>query len=134
MHPLVIPGIIELTETEMWSITFACVMMAMDIFTGFLGAFVRGCVSSTKMREGIGHKAMLILLIVLAALVQTATLHIGDMGWAVPLIMPACIYIIVMEVASIVENIEAAYPGLSETPLLKLFDRISGAGGGDDDE
>ena len=55
MPPLNIPGVIEFTEPELWAVIAACVMMAMDVITGFAGAVVTKTVSSTKMREGIGH-------------------------------------------------------------------------------
>lgn len=126
MGPMMIPGVIEITEVELWAIAAALVMMLFDVVSGFVGALVRGSVSSTKMREGIGHKAMLILLVVLAIFVQTFTLHIGDMGWTIPLITPVCVYIIVMEVASVVENVVQAYPALRDTPLVKLFERATG--------
>ena len=126
MGPMMIPGVIEITEVELWAIAAALVMMLFDIVSGFVAALVRGNVSSTKMREGIGHKAMLILLVVLAIFVQTFTLHIGDMGWTIPLITPVCVYIIVMEVASVVENVIQAYPALRDTPLVKLFERATG--------
>lgn len=126
---MVIPGIIELADTEVWAIIAALVMMAVDIVSGFAGACVRGEVSSTKMREGLGHKAMLVIVIFVAILLQIFTLHIGDMGWSFPLITPACIYIVVMELASVLENVCAAYPELRDTPLIKLFDRT-----GDKDE
>lgn len=126
MGPMIVPGVIEITEVELWAIAAALVMMLFDIVSGFVGALVRGNVSSTKMREGIGHKAMLVLLVVLAIFVQTFTLHIGDMGWTVPLITPVCVYIIVMEVASVVENVVQAYPALRDTPLVKLFERATG--------
>lgn len=129
MGPMMIPGVIEITEVELWAIAAALVMMLFDIVSGFVGAVVRGDVSSTKMREGIGHKAMLILLVVLAIFVQTFTLHIGDMGWTVPLITPVCVYIIVMEVASVTENVVDAYPALKDTPLVKLFERLTDDGG-----
>ena len=129
MGPMMIPGVIEITEVELWAIGAALVMMLFDIVSGFVGAVVRGDVSSTKMREGIGHKAMLILLVVLAIFVQTFTLHIGDMGWTVPLITPVCVYIIVMEVASVTENVVDAYPALKDTPLVKLFERLTDDGG-----
>ena len=129
MGPMLIPGVIEITEVELWAIGAALVMMLFDIVSGFVGAVVRGDVSSTKMREGIGHKAMLVLLVVLAIFVQTFTLHIGDMGWTVPLITPVCVYIIVMEVASVTENVVDAYPALKDTPLVKLFERLTDDGG-----
>lgn len=126
---MVVPGIIELSEAEVWAIIAALVMMAVDIVSGFAGAVVRGEVSSTKMREGLGHKAMLVIVIFVAILLQIFTLHIGDMGWSFPLITPACIYIVVMELASVLENVCSAYPELRDTPLIKLFDRT-----GDKDE
>ena len=91
MPPIAIPGVIEFTEPEIWAVMAAMVMMVMDIITGFAGAVVTGSVSSTKMREGIGHKAMLVMLVVLAILVQTFSLHIGDLGWSIPMILPVCV-------------------------------------------
>ena len=132
MPPLAIPGVIEFTEPELWAVIAACVMMAMDVVTGFTGAVVTKTVSSTRMREGIGHKAMLMLLIVLAVLVQTFSLHIGDMGWSIPLIVPVCVYIVVMEVASVVENCVTAYPDLKDSPLVRLFERTASADGGEE--
>lgn len=123
MPPVIIPGVIEFTEPELWSIAAALVMMVMDIITGFAGAVVTHSVSSKKMREGIGHKVMLILTIMLAVLVQIFSARIGDLGIIVPLILPACVYIVVMEITSVVENITTAYPELKDTPLVKLFDR-----------
>ena len=123
MPPIIIPGVIEFTEPELWSIAAALVMMVMDIVTGFAGAVVTHSVSSKKMREGIGHKVMLILTIMLAVLVQIFSAHIGDLGIVVPLILPACVYIVVMEITSVIENITTAYPELKDTPLVKLFDR-----------
>lgn len=131
MPPLAIPGVIEFTEPELWAVIAAHAMMAMDVVTGFAGAVVTKTVSSTKMREGIGHKAMLMLLVVLAVLVQTFSLHIGDMGWSIPLIVPVCVYIVVMEVASVVENCVTAYPDLKDSPLVRLFERTSSTEGVD---
>lgn len=134
MPPIAIPGVIEFTEPELWAVIAACVMMAMDIITGFAGAVVTGSISSTKMREGIGHKAMLVMLVVLAVLVQTFSLHIGDMGWSIPMIVPVCVYIVVMEVASVVENVIRAYPELKDSPLVHLFDRVDDVTSGGDKE
>lgn len=121
---MAIPGVIEFSEPELWAIGAALVMMLMDILSGFVGAVVRGDVSSTKMREGIGHKALLVIVIIAAVLVQTFTLHIGDMGWSFPLIVPCCVYIIVMELTSVLENVCEAYPTLNNTALMRLFERV----------
>lgn len=117
-----IPFFIKFTEPELWFMGMALVMSLMDVVTGFVGAAVRGEISSAKMREGLGHKMLLVLIIMLAVLLQGFTTHIGDTGWNVPLIMPVCGYISVMEVASIVENIKKSYPEIAENPLFRLFE------------
>ena len=119
------PFFIQFTEPELWFIAMALVLSVMDILTGFIGAAIRGQISSTKMREGLGHKMVLVLMIVMAVLLQGFTTHIGDTGWNVPLIMPVCGYIAVMEVASIVENAKSAYPQIADSPLFRLFDNES---------
>ena len=117
-----IPFFIKFTEPELWFIACALVMSLMDVLVGFIGAAIRGEINSSKMREGLGHKMLLVLIIALAVLLQGFTTHIGDTGWNVPLIMPVCGYIAVMEVASIVENIKLAYPEIAENPLFRLFE------------
>lgn len=134
MPPVVIPGVIELAEPEVWSMGAALVMMILDVMSGFGAALIRGEVSSTKMREGLGHKAMLVLMVAVAIVLQAATLHIGDMGWSFPLIVPCCVYIIVMELSSIMENASGAYPALAGTPLMRLFERVGDAASGDGGE
>lgn len=121
MIPPLDPTFIQLTEAECWAIVAAAVLMAFDVLTGLLGALVRHAFSSTKMREGLGHKAMLVLVVALAFLVQGFAGHVADLGFSVPLILPACVYIVLMEVASVLENVSLAYPELAETPLFKLF-------------
>ena len=50
---------LQLTEAQSWAIGAAVAFMCMDMLTGFIGAVINKCVSSSKMREGIGHKALL---------------------------------------------------------------------------
>lgn len=126
MFPELTMPFIQLTEPECWAIIFAAGLMAFDVMTGLVGAVARHDFQSSKMREGIGHKAMLVLIIALAIVVQSATEHIGDMGWSVPLILPACVYIIVMEVASVLETVTQTYPELEDSPLFRLFENVSG--------
>lgn len=123
------PFFLVLTEGECWSIMAALFLMALDILSGLMSALITGSFASTKMREGLGHKAMLILVIALAVAVQGFSGHVAELGWSVPLIIPACAYIVVMEVSSILENVAKAYPGLADTALFRLFDR-----GGDEQQ
>lgn len=120
---MAIPGIVSFSEAETWAICAALVMMLMDVLSGFVGAVVRHDVSSSKMREGLGHKALLVIVVMAAVLVQTFSLHIGDTGWSLPLIVPCCLYIVAMELASVLENVCEANPDLRDTALMQLFQR-----------
>lgn len=112
-----------LTATEEWSIIFACAFMGLDFLVGLFGAFVRHDFQSAKVREGIGHKAMVLLVIVLAFLVQQASYVIGDFGFSIPLITPVCLLVVTMEIASVIETIGATYPELNNSGIFKFFNK-----------
>lgn len=114
---------IVLSEPEVWAIIAVAVFILLDIVAGLVGALVQHNFQSSKMREGLGHKAMLILVVLLAVLVQGFTGHVAELGFPVPLIIPACVYIVLMEVASVLETVADTYPALADTPLFRLFDK-----------
>lgn len=107
---------------ELWFICFVLFLSLLDVLTGWVQALINHVFSSTKMREGLLHKIVLVFIIVLAIAVQAFTAHIGDTSWSLPLIFPVCAYIAVMEVASILENIKLAYPEIADSPLFGLFE------------
>lgn len=114
--------IIQLTEPQVWAIAIACAFMVMDILSGFIGAVINGNVSSAKMRVGLGHKILLCSLIAVAVMIELAGTHIAGLGFSGVSVTVVCAYIIIMEVASILENVCAAYPELRDTPLMRIFD------------
>lgn len=114
-------GLIQFSDAQAWAIGLACVLMLMDFVTGFVGAVVRGDVSSSKMREGLGHKALLLCVIVLAVIVEAGAQHVAGLGFGGVTVTVVCAYIAVMEVASCLENVCAAYPELRDTPLMRVF-------------
>ena len=123
---------ITLTEAECWALVAAFVLMCFDVIAGLAGAVVRRDFQSAKMREGLGHKAMLVLVVGLAFLVQGFTSHVAELGFDIPLIMPACVYICLMEVASVLETISQTVPDLEGSPLFRLFD-TTGKGSGENE-
>ena len=126
MQPLGWP---PMTESQSWSIVLACIMMVADVVVGFVGAAIRHDISSTKMREGIGHKVMLLALIVVAYVLGVGLTHVSGIQFEVPSTEVVCCYIIVMELASIIENIAMAWPEFSDSKLFRYF---SGFIGGED--
>lgn len=111
-----------LTEQMMWAVIACITMMLFDIVTGFMAAWENKDIQSTKMREGLFHKAALVLLIILAWLCEVFVMHVPDLGITVPLVIPACIIIFSMELVSITENVSEINPQLKQSKLLQLFE------------
>lgn len=126
MHPLGWP---PMTESQSWCIVLACIMMAADVVVGFVGAAIRHDISSTKMRDGIGHKVMMLALIAVAYVLGVGLTHVSGIQFEVPSTEVVCWYTIIMELASIIENIAMAWPAFSDS---KLFMYFSGFIGGED--
>lgn len=118
-----------MTESQSWSIVLACIMMVADVVVGFVGAAIRHDISSTKMRDGIGHKIMVLVLIAVAYLLGVGLTHVSGIEFEVPSTEVVCWYTIVMELASIIENIAMAWPAFSDSKLFRYF---SGFIGGED--
>lgn len=130
MIPAIAP-FIALTQEECWAITAALVLMVFDVICGLIGAIARRDFQSKRMREGLCHKAMLTLVVCLAFLLQGFTSHVADLGFSVPLIVPVCVYICLMEVASVLETISDTVPDLADSPLFRLFGSHADEGGED---
>lgn len=126
MQPLDWP---PMTESQSWSIVLACIMMVADVVVGFVGAAIRHDISSTKMREGIGHKVMVLALIVVAYVLGVGLTHVSGIEFDIPSTEVVCWYTIVMELASVIENIAMAWTEFSDSKLFRYF---SGFIGGED--
>ena len=120
-----------MTESQSWSIIMACLMMLADITIGFVGAAVRHDISSTKMREGIGHKVMVLVLIAVAYLLGVGLVHVSGIDAEIPSTEVVCWYVVVMELASILENVSLAWPEFADTKVFRYFSTFAGS---DDDE
>ena len=63
-------------------------------------------------------------------MLEVGSAHI-DLGFTVPLFVPACVYIVLNETASILENIAALNPELAGTRLMQLFKSTKATDGKD---
>lgn len=113
--------LVTFTDVEIWSLFGAFVMMAFDLLSGIVCAFVRHDFQSSKMREGIGHKSVMLLVIILAVIVQNLVTHVPDLGIDAPIVVPVCVYMILMEVASVLETVRDTYPDIADASIFKLF-------------
>ena len=101
-----------------YAIAFAFIVL--DFLTGIIRAFATNRFTSTKMREGLFHKVGLILCMILGGLVDFAQGYL-DLGVSVPVAAAICVYICLMEIASIIENVCKINPQIMPDKLAALF-------------
>lgn len=94
--------------------------VVLDYATGLIKAAVKREIDSAKMRLGLWHKSAYVLAVALA-LVCEMTMRAADLGFTVPLVTPVLVYIILTEVASIIENLGEINPDLKATAFVGLF-------------
>lgn len=116
-----IPFAPSIGEAQVWAMGAALAFIVLDVVFGLTKAAHAGALSSSKMREGLWHKSAFVGVIALAAVIEVASGHL-ELGFDVPLIVPACCYIVLNEVMSIVESLAEINPELKGSKLLQLFE------------
>lgn len=97
------------------------IFILFDLLTGFLQAIKNKNFKSCVMREGLVHKATIICIVGLAIFIDYAQKYY-HLGFNVSLTLPVCIYVIIMEIGSILENLKKiGVKGLDK--LFALFER-----------
>ena len=114
-------------------ILVACLFIVFDILTGILSAFITGTFKSSVMRKGGLRKLFLVTVIGFGMLLDYAQ-HVADLGFSVPACHAICIYIILMEALSCIENFNKAVPGALPTSITKLLYSAADSAGVDYDE
>lgn len=96
----------------------------LDFGTGIVKALKQKKFNSSGMREGLFHKAGSVICLVLGALIDYAQTLI-DLGVNVPVSIAFCVYIILMECSSIIENIGQINPNIVPEKLREHFGKLS---------
>lgn len=97
-----------------WQIGTTLIFMLCDIISGVVSAVILHNLDSQKMREGLLRKVLLILIVLLSFIIGGA-FKLSFISKAV------CIYIIIMESISILENVKKAGIDLGKLgELLKI--------------
>lgn len=105
---------------EIAALVITCVLIVMDYLTGLAKSVVNKDIDSTKMRDGLWHKATYVAVIALAEIIEHGQEAV-DLGFTMPLIVPTCVYIVLTETASILENLSQINPELADSPVMQLF-------------
>ena len=103
-------------------IVIACCFMVLDFATGFIAAIVNKCVDSQVMKLGLFHKCGFMLAIVFGCLCEYSMYYI-DLGFTVPIQDVVCVYIIVTEIVSVLENLAKISPELANAKFMNIFAR-----------
>lgn len=95
-----------------WQVIAPLVFSGLDILTGYIQAVINKNVDSKIMREGLLHKCLLIVAIVIGYIVEYA-FNLSAVSSVIT------VYICVMELMSILENIKKAGIDLKILDFLK---------------
>ena len=97
----------------------------LDIFTGMWNAIKQKNFESSAMREGLFHKSGSVICVVFGVLIDYAQAMV-DLGVQVPVSTMFCVYIISMEIVSIIENICNINPEIAPEDLKQYFKKLKG--------
>lgn len=105
------------------------VFIVIDVITGVLQAVKNKALDSTVMRDGLFHKSAFLLAIVFAYTCEYGMQYL-DLGFSMPIVAAACIYVCLTETVSILENLAKLNPELANSKFMQLF--ASSKSGGKD--
>lgn len=98
---------------DYWLVILPCILMVLDIITGYYNAWKSKKVSSKKMRDGLGKKLAELVYIVVSMLISSA-FGVNPIKYFIVL------YIVYMELVSISENCKKLGVPMPEAVAEKL--------------
>lgn len=101
-------------------IDIVLLLTLIDYVTGVVNAIMHGELSSEKMRQGLGHKFAYLAIICVALIVEYGSDYI-NLGIELPVLIPVCAGICLIEITSIMENCAKINPELSKSNILNIL-------------
>lgn len=95
------------------------IFIVLDMIVGVIKSLASGTYKSLKMREGLWHKLGEIMCVAFGVLCEMAFPYVG-ITVSIPIVTTICVYIVLMETGSIVENLAAISPNIQKV-LGKVF-------------
>lgn len=113
-----------MTENERMAIVCMLLFIVLDLFSGIAAAYARKEVESPKLRQGLWHKMGYIFVLFCSILVEWAMNNGMDLGFSLPLVVPICVWISLMEIVSILENASKINPDLANIPGFERLKQV----------
>ena len=107
------------------SIVIVLAFILLDVVSGLVKSFATTGFDSSVMRQGFYHKVGELLSVALCVVVDESMPRLG-IPVEVDFSGVCCVYLVIMEIGSILENIGAINPELRD-PLSKIFAKLKGS-------
>ncbi len=109
------------------------IFIILDIVSGVLQAMINHTFQSHKMREG-GMRKLYLLVVIIFGLALDYSQTLIDLGFNLPCLSMICVYISLMEIMSIIENINLGFPNALPKSLTKILSDTAHQQGVDDED
>nr|UWI02502.1 MAG: holin family protein [Bacteriophage sp.] len=109
-----------MTTHELIIIGIVFLLAGIDYVTGVVNAIMHSELSSGRMRQGLGRKFTYLVVIFVALIVEYGSDYI-NLGIELPVFIPVCAGICLIEITSIMENCTKINPELSSSNILNIF-------------
>lgn len=111
-----------ITNDIMWYSIAVVAFILIDYITGVVNAAMKSKISSSKMREGLGHKFAYCVLIFVAYIIDTIQLN-SSLNLPFELFPVVSLGIIAIELTSIIENVCEINPELKDAKFMGIFEK-----------
>lgn len=113
-------------------IVVALIFIVFDIATGVLQALINGTFQSHKMRKG-GFRKLCLLIVIAFGVALDYSQTLVELGFQFPCLKAIATYITFMEIMSIVENINSAFPNALPKALVDALGHAAKENGVEED-
>lgn len=98
--------------------------IVLDVCSGVAAAYARREVESPKLRQGLWHKVGYFFVVFCSIVIEWAMTKGMNLGFNLPLVMPICVWISLMEIVSTLENAAKINPDLAAVPGFERLKEV----------
>ena len=103
-------------------IVIVLLFIALDFITGIVMSVKNSNFNSSVMRDGLFNKFGEIVIVTVGFLIDYGQSFL-DMGFSVPVLESICVYIILMEIGSILENVSRINKNLVPEKIREILEK-----------
>ena len=109
---------------ERMAIVCMVLFIILDVISGLASAYALHAIESPKLRQGLWHKVGYFLVVFCAIIIEWAMTKGMDLGFNMPLVIPICVWISLMEIVSTLENAAKINPDLAAVPGFERLKEV----------